>query len=110
SIAGIVLTSAFFVALTVVVLQQSGVIFGQVQSEGASTELARLMTASGNYRIVNRSYAGISIPVLAANGYDIDPLLSGTADNTYGLDASVVGTAGDADATLTYAFADNPRC
>ena len=93
--------------------------FGNFQSgfrtEQAFYEVMKVKAAAEAYRSAaaqGGSFAGISVTVLADNGYNVEPLEDGNDENTYGLDVTIAaaGTPVGTDATLTYQFDSEEDC
>lgn len=94
------------------VVGQWGNIQSGVRTEQAYAEVVRLKTAAEAYRSAPSQaglYTGVSVEVLADNGYNVEPFTTGTGQNVYGLDAALA-PKGTADATVTYEFDVEADC
>lgn len=81
--------------------------------ERAYAEIEKVRTAAQAYRSSPRragSYVGISVEVLATQGYNIRPLTNGTGENAYGRNITLVSDNDGADATLTYETGVEEAC
>ncbi len=110
SIVQAALVMALAGAVTIAALSQGGSLFGQARAESATTEIAKVMAAAGNFREAYRTYKDITIAKLVSDGFDVSPITTGTGDNTYGLNTSIVGASGNTDATLKYALDSQNAC
>ncbi|MDE0190151.1 MAG: type II secretion system protein [Gammaproteobacteria bacterium] len=94
------------------VVGQWGNIQSGVRAEQAYAEIVRVKTAAEAYRSAPAqagSYAGISVEVLADNGYNVEPFTDGADENVYGLDVAVASSS-DVDASITYQFDVEADC
>lgn len=93
--------------LGVIIAASYGNVQAGIKVEAAYGEVVKLMSAAQAYRAAparSGSYAGVSVTVLATDGYNVRPFTTGTAQNAYGLTTTVAaaGTPAGSDATLTY--------
>ena len=91
---------------------QWGNIQSGVRTEQAYAEIVRVKTAAEAYRSASAqagSYKGVTVKVLADNGYNVEPFTDGEDENVYGLDVRVVSKS-DVDATITYEFSVEADC
>jgi len=104
---------AVFAGVAVFVSSQATNLFGGATVERAYAEIEKVKTAAETYRrslVQAGLYTNISITRLATRGYNVDPLTTGTNQNTYGLTVAIASAAANTDATLTYELGNVPDC
>lgn len=118
SLVPVIIGIAVFSLSTVMFLNQGGGLFQSSRMDAATTEIAKLVRAIELFKATNPGYTvnaatgavAITIPVLANNGFGIDPINTGVGDNAYGLNTVVAPTGGATTATLTYSFDTQESC
>ena len=106
----LIIVLAVVTILGVLIVNNSGSLFGGSKKNVAQQEVIRLVQEVQQWRINNNDYAGISVAAMVTAGYNIAPISTGTGDNVYGLNVAVASANSDADASMTYQAEASDQC
>lgn len=106
----LIIVLAVVTILGVLIVNNSGSLFGGSKKNVAQQEVIRLVQEVQQWRINNNDYAGITVASMVSAGYNVAPISTGTGDNVYGLNVAVVSANSDADASMTYQTEASDQC
>lgn len=92
---------------------QFGNVSAGAKRERAYAEIEKVRGAAQAFRTSPKragSFTGVTIAVLATQGYNVNPLTTGLAENAYGKNITLIAASSGTDATLTYQTANNEDC
>lgn len=113
SIIELLLWLSVFASVAIFAATQFTNITAGAQIERAYAEVEKIKAAALAYRSNPRHgglFTNIAITVLATQGYNIRPLTTGTGDNVYGRNTTIVSANSNTDATITYQTGSDDAC
>lgn len=103
---------AILTTISIFVAGQFGNITDSTSVNQAHLEIEKVRGAARSFRSTpgRGDYTGVTIAVLANNGYSIAPFTDGLSENVYDRTISIAPTSSNEDAVITYVTDEDAAC